>query len=93
MNEQENEYDKLAQELEAKEVANDMFSMSIESSYEILAGTKTVAEACEDETILFCDPMQYPTSAELDEMIYYFESTEEYEKCAFLLKTKLRNEL
>lgn len=95
MNEQENdhEFGSLAQELEAKEIANDMFSNSIETSYEILIGTKTIAEVCESEDILFCDPMQYPTSEELDEMIYYFESTEEYDKCAFLLKTKLRNEL
>lgn len=92
MNEQD-EFESLAQELQAKEVADDMFSMSIETSYDILAGVKTVSEVCSDESILFCDPMRYPTSEELDEMIYYFESTEEYEKCAFLLKTKLRNEL
>lgn len=90
-NMEEMEFSSLEQELEAKAQAEEMFNLAMDANYDILSGNKTLSEFGETG-IFFHDPNRYPTSEEADDMISYFESIEEYEKCAHLLKIKQLNE-
>jgi len=63
------------------------------SSYKLLMGKKTVDELLEEQdTLYFMHNPENPVVVMVDDiydtLIEYFTSTEEYEKCAELLKAK-----
>ena len=67
--------------------------LSMRSSYELLMGKKTVDELLEEQdTLYFMHNPENPVVVMVDDiydtLIEYFTSTEEYEKCAELLKAK-----
>ena len=62
---------------------NEFIEIGINNSYLIMTGKLTVEELIEyksDSIIFFTSPENY-TIEDIDEMIKYFENTEEYEKC------------
>lgn len=63
----------------------------IVNSYKLIMGEKTMDEIVERSRIpiFFIPPDEDYDNDDLDTMIEYFVSTEEYEKCAIL--TKLKN--
>lgn len=87
---EEQEFENLEQELDAKEEAKILMEQAIRNNFSVLVGKKTIGN--KEEEFYFHDPTRYPTSDEIDEMISYFETTEEYEHCAYLLQLKQFNE-
>ena len=68
---------------------NNMIENSIINSYYIMTGETTVEEIIKRNKfpILFTEANNY-SNEDIDEMLDYFISTEEYEKCAKLMKLK-----
>lgn len=67
--------------------------LCMRSSYELLMGKKTVDELLEEQdTLYFMHNPENPVVVMVDDiydtLIEYFTYTEEYEKCAELLKAK-----
>ena len=64
------------------------------NSYDLMVGEKTMDEIVEKAKlpIFFIPPDETYDNEDLDTMIEYFISTEEYEKCATLTKLKTNNE-
>tara|TARA_R110002012_G_scaffold276487_1_gene463457 strand:- start:30 stop:248 length:219 start_codon:yes stop_codon:yes gene_type:complete len=62
----------------------------IVNSYKLIMGEKTMDEIVERSRIpiFFIPPDEDYDNDDLDTMIEYFVSTEEYEKCAILTKLK-----
>ena len=60
------------------------------NSYKLIVGEKTMDEIVEKAKlpIFFINPEEDYDNEDLDTMIEYFISTEEYEKCAVLSKLK-----
>ena len=60
------------------------------NSYKLIVGEKTMDEIVEKAKlpIFFINPEEDYDNEDLDTMIEYFISTEEYEKCAVLTKLK-----
>ena len=60
------------------------------NSYKLIIGEKTMEEIVFKEKlpIFFINPEERYDNEDLDTMIDYFISTEEYEKCAVLTKLK-----
>ena len=67
----------------------EMMENSIRNSYYVMTGETTVEEIIErsDFPILFTEENNY-SDEDIEEMLEYFISTEEYEKCAKLVKLK-----
>ena len=66
---------------------NEFIEIGINNSYLIMTGKSSIEELIESKSesiIFFTSPENY-TSKDIDEMIEYFESTEEYEKCMELV--------
>ena len=65
----------------------EMMENSIRNSYYVMTGETTVEEIIErsDFPILFTEENNY-SDEDIEEMLEYFISTEEYEKCAKLVK-------
>ena len=63
---------------------------SIINSYKLIVGEKTIDEIVEKSKlpIFFINPEEDYDNEDLDTMIEYFISTEEYEKCSELTKLK-----
>jgi hypothetical protein len=63
----------------------------IVNSYKLIMGEKTMDEIVERSRIpiFFIPPDEDYDNDDLDTMIEYFVSTEEYEKCAILTKLKI----
>ena len=63
----------------------------IVNSYKLIMGEKTMDEIVERSRIpiFFIPPDEDYDNDDLDTMIDYFVSTEEYEKCAILTKLKI----
>ena len=60
------------------------------NSYKLIVGEKTIDEIVEKTKlpIFFINPEENYDNDDLDTMIDYFVTTEEYEKCAVLTKLK-----
>tara|TARA_Y100000592_G_scaffold26787_1_gene42462 strand:- start:769 stop:987 length:219 start_codon:yes stop_codon:yes gene_type:complete len=69
---------------------DDFINTGIENSYRLIVGEKTMDELIEKSKIpiFFIHPEENYDNEDLDTMIDYFISTEEYEKCAVLNKLK-----
>lgn len=69
---------------------DNFINTGIINSYKLMVGEKTIDEIIEKSTlpIFFIHPDENYDNEDLDTMIEYFISTEEYEKCAVLTKLK-----
>jgi hypothetical protein len=83
-----------------------MYSQSIENSYQLISGNATLEQllvylsfiVIEDGQefpedmmpVFFIEPDKSPTIEDINEMIGYFETQEEYEKCQYLKDFKLK---
>ena len=69
---------------------DDFINTGIENSYRLIVGEKTMDELIEKSKIpiFFIHPEENYDNEDLDTMIDYFITTEEYEKCAILNKLK-----
>ena len=64
------------------------------NSYNVMVGEKTMDEIVEktELPIFFINPEEEYDNEDLDAMIDYFITTEEYEKCSVLTKLKNKDE-
>ena len=69
---------------------DNFINTGIVNSYKLIVGEKTMEELIEKSKIpiFFIHPEENYDNEDLDTMIDYFISTEEYEKCAVLNKLK-----
>jgi len=69
---------------------NNFINTGIVNSYKLIVGEKTMEDLVEKSKIpiFFIHPEENYDNEDLDTMIEYFISTEEYEKCAVLNKLK-----
>jgi len=69
---------------------DNFINTGIVNSYELIVGEKTMDELIEKSKIpiFFIHPEENYDNEDLDTMIDYFITTEEYEKCAILNKLK-----
>ena len=76
----------ITEQLENEEMMDD----SILNSYYVLTGRATVDEIFnrQDFPIFFINPGEDLDEGSLNDMLDYFISTEEYEKCSELIKLK-----
>lgn len=84
-----NETLKLIGEMDADELVAQAFN----NSYDMITGSSNIEDIIINDnkngnviTMLAHDIDEDPTNEDLESMIKYFESTEEYEKCAVLQK-------
>jgi hypothetical protein len=79
---------------EKLEYENYLVEQAFENSYLILTKRNSFEDLLEKKTeygikaIMIYDPAEGPDEDVYDDMIYYYEDLEEYEKCAELLKIK-----
>ncbi len=79
---------------EKLEYENYLVEQAFENSYLILTKRNSFEDLLEKKTeygikaIMIYDPTEGPDEDVYDDMIYYYEDLEEYEKCAELLKIK-----
>jgi len=79
---------------EKLEYENYLVEQAFENSYLILTKKNSFEDLLEKKTeygikaIMIYDPAEGPDEDVYDDMIYYYEDLEEYEKCAELLKIK-----
>tara|TARA_R110002012_G_scaffold32221_1_gene95503 strand:- start:646 stop:918 length:273 start_codon:yes stop_codon:yes gene_type:complete len=66
-----------------------MIDKCMDNSYRVMTLKSTVDEILskDKKAMFYGDPFDY-TNADIDEVIDYFENTEEYEKCGELLNEK-----
>ena len=96
MSKEENSDDFLPEmnETEKYEVEQMLIDRAFENSYLILTNKTTMDKLMESKSkfgmkaMLMYDPTEEPDKDLFDDMIYYFEDNEDYEKCAELLKLK-----
>jgi len=71
-------------------MTDNFINNGIINSYKLIVGEKTMEQIVEktDLPIFFINPEEDYDNEDLDTMIEYFISTEEYEKCAVLSKLK-----
>jgi hypothetical protein len=69
---------------------DNFLNKGIINSYKLIVGEKTMDEIVEKSKlpIFFINPQEDYDNEDLDTMIEYFITTEEYEKCAVLTKLK-----
>ena len=69
---------------------DNFINTGIVNSYKLIVGEKTMEELIEKSKIpiFFIHPEENYDNEDLDTMIDYFITTEEYEKCAILNKLK-----
>ena len=69
---------------------DNFINTGIVNSYKLIVGEKTMDELIEKSNIpiFFIHPEENYDNEDLDTMIDYFITTEEYEKCAILNKLK-----
>ena len=69
---------------------DNFINTGIINSYKLMVGEKTIDEIIEKSKlpIFFIHPDEKYDNEDLDTMIEYFISTEEYEKCAVLTRLK-----
>tara|TARA_R110001606_G_scaffold342179_1_gene490603 strand:+ start:289 stop:507 length:219 start_codon:yes stop_codon:yes gene_type:complete len=69
---------------------NNFINTGIINSYKLIMGEKTMDEIVErsEMPIFFIPPDEDYDNDDLDTMIEYFVTTEEYEKCSILTKLK-----
>ena len=78
-------------EAEKYEMEQVMIEMAFENSYKIITEQTTFEKLLDargnvEKAILIYDPVLGWGKDEIKDLIYYFEDTEEYEKCAKLKK-------
>ena len=78
-------------EQEKMEMEQVMIEMAFENSYEIITEQTTFEKLLDkkgdvEKAILIYNPSDGWGKDEIEDLIYYFEDTEEYEKCAKLKK-------
>tara|TARA_R100001463_G_scaffold53943_2_gene104945 strand:+ start:97 stop:408 length:312 start_codon:yes stop_codon:yes gene_type:complete len=96
MSKEENPDDFLPEmsETEKYEVEQMLIDRAFENSYLILTNKTTMDKLMERKSkfgmkaMLMYDPTEEPDKDLFDDMIYYFEENEDYEKCAELLSLK-----
>jgi len=71
-------------------MTDNFINTGIINSYELIMGEKTIDEIVERSKmpIFFIPPDEDYNNEDLETMIEYFVSTEEYEKCSVLTKLK-----
>ena len=68
---------------------DDFINKGIINSYKLIAGKERFENILEKGgNVFFIEPNEDYTNEDLDTMIDYFITTEEYEKCAILTKLK-----
>jgi hypothetical protein len=70
-----------------------MIDKCMNNSYRVMTLKSTVSEILskDKKAMFYGDPFDY-TTEDIDEVIEYFENTEEYEKCGELLEEKYAKE-
>ena len=76
--------------MDSRIMIDNFLNKGIINSYKLIVGEKTMDEIVEKSKlpIFFINPQEDYDNEDLDTMIDYFISTEEYEKCAVLTKLK-----
>lgn len=76
--------------MDSRTMTDNFINNGIINSYKLIVGEKTMEQIVEktDLPIFFINPEEDYDNEDLDTMIEYFISTEEYEKCAVLSKLK-----
>jgi hypothetical protein len=96
MNDKENNEDNLPElsEAEKYEMEQMMIEKAFDNSYLVLTKKTTFEELFEKKSkfgmraVMMFDPGEEPDEDLFDDVIYYYEDLEEYERCAELLKIK-----
>jgi hypothetical protein len=94
MSEEKDDYLPELSESDKYEVEQIMIERAFENSYMILTKKTTFEKLLEVKSkfgmraITMHDPSEEPDEDLYDDMIYYFEDNENYERCAELLKLK-----
>ena len=74
---------------ETVKIMDEFIEKGIINSYKIIANKTSLEHVLEKgDNIFFINPDEDYTNEDLDTMIDYFITTEEYEKCAVLTKLK-----
>ena len=70
-----------------------MIDKCMNNSYKVMTQKSTIEAILEndDKAMFYCNPLDY-NDEDIDEVIEYFENTEEYEKCGELLEEKYAKE-
>ena len=70
-----------------------MIDKCMNNSYKVMTFKSTVEDILEkdNKAMFYGNPLDY-TTEDIDEVIEYFENTEEYEKCGELLEEKYAKE-
>ena len=70
-----------------------MIDKCMNNSYKVMTFKSTVEEILDEnnKAMFYGNPLDY-TTEDIDEVIDYFENTEEYEKCGELLEEKYAKE-
>ena len=70
-----------------------MIDKCMNNSYKVMTFKSTVEDILEkdNKAMFYGNPLDY-TTEDIDEVIDYFENTEEYEKCGELLEEKYAKE-
>ena len=70
-----------------------MIDKCMNNSYEVMTFKSTIEDILEkdNQAMFYGNPLDY-TTEDIDEVIEYFENTEEYEKCGELLEEKYAKE-
>ena len=76
--------------MDSRIMIDNFLNKGIINSYKLIVGEKTMDEIVEKSKlpIFFINPQEDYDNEDLDTMIEYFITTEEYEKCAVLTKLK-----
>ena len=76
--------------MDSRTMIDNFINNGIINSYKLIVGEKTMDEIVEKAKlpIFFINPEEDYDNEDLDTMIDYFITTEEYEKCAVLTKLK-----
>ena len=70
-----------------------MIDKCMNNSYKVMTFKSTIEEILDEDNkaMFYGNPLDY-TTEDIDEVIEYFENTEEYEKCGELLEEKYAKE-
>ena len=70
-----------------------MIDKCMNKSYKVMTFKSTIEEILDEDNkaMFYGNPLDY-TTEDIDEVIEYFENTEEYEKCGELLEEKYAKE-
>jgi|TARA_R110000787_G_scaffold32722_6_gene86469 hypothetical protein len=76
------------QEIKQRQIDQEILADAFSNSYRILTNEMTFNDMLDDKfsenltTVLAFDPEEGPMLYELENMLYYYADTEEYERCA-----------